>query len=1047
MGLLARIAKVFAADTPEQAKPGEVSYADLATATLFGAASGKFLVYNPSELISRRGYQIIDKMRVDEQVKAAMTFKKRTVNASGWAVVSPASQEHDWEVTQFVSDVLSKIPDTFDQAINEMLLALDYGFSATEKVWEQVDGKVVLSALKTRRPHNFYFELDPHGNIVTLKQAGNVLPADKFVVITYDREFQNPYGTTDLAAAYRPWWSKDNAYKWLAMLLERMGIPPIFMFYNPSAASGTNLGDMQTILKRLQASTVATIPRAKKDDVEPWAPELANNAANVFIPSIDMYDRHISKAVLMPGLLGFSSDADVGSLARSKTHFDSFMLVVGAIRTLMAATIQAQIVRPLVDMNFSGVTDYPQFQFLPIDDDANLETFKTWLALTNAGVVKNVEDDEKHIREALKFPERDYSEGETEDGEKPEPEDAQKPEAETDAEPARKDFADKHDYKTIAGKMDEAESQLKAALKAALASTRERVSKWVASNYGAKDFDPSSFVLPASAATRKAFADAFVASAEIGQDTARAEVKRSSSYKTPARPKQLPGETTKAAIKYLKQKSKIIAEKYDQRIQNAVRLALLTGLKTGDSSGEIMQRVNDVLDREDSAYAETVVRTNVTDAVNTARLAEFRDPDMSFFISAVKYSSILDDRTTPVCEHLHGKLFHVDDSALDEFTPPNHFNSVTASTIIKTKRGDIPIVDVAVGDKVVTHRGRWRSVTAVMGKRSDHPVVRELLLSTGRRLRITDEHPVLTTDGWKTAGEMNVGEILVQYGDQVPGFADMGVFRPDDCPSLFNQGAVPYEVFRQSSPSALVAVNLQRDSMLWPREIDNKPIDCVLEHGRIVSDQNFDHFLFGVGRVVSPRFSSALSGTLRRVVDQVSIPALHSLRMLGVNLACFFAQSIRPMSWPSWLCPAGGVGDGCLSYAVTNGDAMSFAPGGKDGFADAKFALDLSDRFIEHEMLASDKRGNGRSISEVHFDDPVKWSGAAIVSIVDVENNEALWNLAVDEDESYLANDIIVHNCRAVLVPVMIDEQPSPDEFITESEKGRARDLAGEGFL
>jgi SPP1 gp7 family putative phage head morphogenesis protein len=136
----------------------------------------------------------------------------------------------------------------------------------------------------------------------------------------------------------------------------------------------------------------------------------------------------------------------------------------------------------------------------------------------------------------------------------------------------------------------------------------------------------------------------------------------------------LPGETTKAAIAYLKQKAKIVAEKYDQRIQNAVRLTLLTGLKTGDSSGEIIARVNEALDREDSAYAETVVRTNVTDAVNTARLAEFRDPDMSFFIAAVKYSSILDDRTTPVCEHLHDKLFRVDDSALDEFTPPNHFN-------------------------------------------------------------------------------------------------------------------------------------------------------------------------------------------------------------------------------------------------------------------------------------------------------------------------------------------------------------------------------------
>jgi hypothetical protein len=35
---------------------------------------------------------------------------------------------------------------------------------------------------------------------------------------------------------------------------------------------------------------------------------------------------------------------------------------------------------------------------------------------------------------------------------------------------------------------------------------------------------------------------------------------------------------------------------------------------------------------------------------------------------------------------------------------------------------------------------------------------------------------------------------------------------------------------------------------------------------------------------------------------------------------------------------------------------------------------------------------------------------------------ETLHNLAVEGDESYIANGIIVHNCRSVLVPIMVGE-------------------------
>ena len=44
--------------------------------------------------------------------------------------------------------------------------------------------------------------------------------------------------------------------------------------------------------------------------------------------------------------------------------------------------------------------------------------------------------------------------------------------------------------------------------------------------------------------------------------------------------------------------------------------------------------------------------------------------------------------------------------------------------------------------------------------------------------------------------------------------------------------------------------------------------------------------------------------------------------------------------------------------------------------------------------------------------------------------NERLFNLAVEVDESYVANNIVVHNCRSVLIPITIYESFTPSETV-----------------
>lgn len=96
---------------------------------------------------------------------------------------------------------------------------------------------------------------------------------------------------------------------------------------------------------------------------------------------------------------------------------------------------------------------------------------------------------------------------------------------------------------------------------------------------------------------------------------------------------------------------------------------------------------------------ETIVRTYMTDAYNHGRLTEFTAPDQLVFMNGFRYSAVLDERTTPVCRFLDGKVFRPEDPALHELVPPNHFNC--RSIIVPIVAGeDVPEEDFITPEEV-----------------------------------------------------------------------------------------------------------------------------------------------------------------------------------------------------------------------------------------------------------------------------------------------------------------------------------------------------------
>jgi hypothetical protein len=47
-----------------------------------------------------------------------------------------------------------------------------------------------------------------------------------------------------------------------------------------------------------------------------------------------------------------------------------------------------------------------------------------------------------------------------------------------------------------------------------------------------------------------------------------------------------------------------------------------------------------------------------------------------------------------------------------------------------------------------------------------------------------------------------------------------------------------------------------------------------------------------------------------------------------------------------------------------------------------------------------------------------------------VIEDEKLYNLAVMEDESFIGDGVVLHNCRSVLIPITIYENPKFDKTV-----------------
>lgn len=356
-----------------QGRPLLDEIASVAKDDLFHGFIGDRLL-NPDEVLASesrgKGLAFYEQLERDCHVSGVLQKRKLAVIGKEWEVLPASEDARDQEIADFVRDVFKSLGNQlrtdsasapksgFDQARLDLLDAILKGFSVAELLWSiRPDGRIGLDELKGRDPRRFVFDVENRLRLLALQSPvdGEELPARKFVVLTFRKKYDNPYGAGLGQQLWWPVWFKKHGIKFWATFMEKFGMPTAVGKYPPGTkkdAQDALLG----ALRALQQETAIKIPVGM--EIELLEAQRAGSL-NTYGDFTALMNAEISKAVLGETLTTEIGKTG-GAYAASQTHDAIRTELVKADADLLCEALNTQVIPPLVAYNYAGVAKYPQ---------------------------------------------------------------------------------------------------------------------------------------------------------------------------------------------------------------------------------------------------------------------------------------------------------------------------------------------------------------------------------------------------------------------------------------------------------------------------------------------------------------------------------------------------------------------------------------------------------------------------------------------------------------------------------------------------------------
>lgn len=255
------------------------------------------------------------------------------------------------------------------------------------------------------------------------------IPRLKCVHYSFDAQgkFRNPYGRSLLRRAYKYYVMKDAFLQMLAVALDRKGTPLTIVYADPNVTlidaakagvPGNKAGKAGVGIRADQAAKKAfenvhndstIILPGKKGQI--FDIEFAEQGANqdAFIASIDMCNRSIMRAILIPSLIFGNGDGS-GSFALGQEHAKTFDKILDGMLAGAKQVLIEQIIREMVAYNFPasvwrehGFGDFSKRELSAEEREKEMACYET--AVNMGAIDMNNLQDLNKIRDTIGFEE------------------------------------------------------------------------------------------------------------------------------------------------------------------------------------------------------------------------------------------------------------------------------------------------------------------------------------------------------------------------------------------------------------------------------------------------------------------------------------------------------------------------------------------------------------------------------------------------------------------------------------------------------------------
>jgi len=320
---------------------------------------------NPDPVLKKRGQDIsvYKELRTDSHVFSQILSRKSGLRSMEWEIDRGKAKTKE---TEFINDIFTNVLK-MNRIISGMLEAPLYGYKFMEIMWEKRGEYLVCSDVVGKPPQWFNFDTENRPRFKTMGSLmGELLPDKKFLIPTFEADYENPYGFASLSACF---WSvvfKRGGMKFWATFTEKYSMP----FLLGKTPRGTSKEENQALLESLDEmiqDAVAVIPDDSSVEVITGSDK---GSSDIYYRLCQFCNGEISKALLGQTLT--TEVGDNGSYAAGKVHEGVRADIIESDADMVTEQLN-QLIRWLIDFNFANVNAYPEIIFYyPKDVDKDL---------------------------------------------------------------------------------------------------------------------------------------------------------------------------------------------------------------------------------------------------------------------------------------------------------------------------------------------------------------------------------------------------------------------------------------------------------------------------------------------------------------------------------------------------------------------------------------------------------------------------------------------------------------------------------------------------